>query len=63
MSCDYCGGPLTVLGWFGRLVRYRCRNCGMDQSAPADEPEDEVYDPKDSYWQAVDAAYDKGKDR
>jgi hypothetical protein len=32
-SCDLCGGPLILLGALGRLMHYRCRNCGADSSS------------------------------
>lgn len=36
MMCTLCGGPLVILGQLGRLMWYRCRDCGMDQNHPAD---------------------------
>jgi predicted nucleic acid-binding Zn-ribbon protein len=29
-TCPMCGGPGTPLGQLGRLMHYRCRNCGAD---------------------------------
>jgi hypothetical protein len=26
--CRWCDGPLMVLGSLGRLIYYRCRDCG-----------------------------------
>lgn len=28
--CGYCGGALTLLGRLGRMIWYRCRDCGAD---------------------------------
>jgi len=32
-KCEACDGPLACLGNLGVRVWYRCRNCGLDQSA------------------------------
>lgn len=29
MRCNFCGGPLGLLGILGRMKHYLCRNCGM----------------------------------
>ncbi len=41
-TCFTCGGPLFVLGTLGRLIHYRCRNCGSVSSVLPSE--DETYD-------------------
>lgn len=28
--CHVCGGPLTLLGYLGHSIWYRCRNCGLE---------------------------------
>ena len=35
--CPLCNGPLSFLGFLGKLGWFRCRNCGMDCSKPAEE--------------------------
>jgi transposase-like protein len=30
VSCPACGGPGVALGSLGRLMHYRCRNCGIN---------------------------------
>lgn len=30
LTCDFCDGELTLLGWMGDYPALRCRNCGMD---------------------------------
>lgn len=30
MKCPLCGGLLVLLGKLGRLVWFRCRDCGME---------------------------------
>lgn len=32
-DCSMCGGPQMILGALGNRTHYRCRNCGMDNSA------------------------------
>lgn len=34
-TCSICDGPLMPLGQLGRLMHYRCRNCGMQFSKDA----------------------------
>ena len=34
VDCPMCGGPGNLLGEMGRLIHYRCRNCGMDFNKP-----------------------------
>jgi hypothetical protein len=34
-SCPVCGGEGNFMGQLGSLAHYRCRQCGMDFSAPA----------------------------
>lgn len=36
-SCPACNGPGVYMGTLGNLDHFRCRNCGMDFSRPADE--------------------------
>jgi hypothetical protein len=31
MDCMACSGPLLLLGALGRIVWYRCQDCGLDQ--------------------------------
>ena len=38
--CCVCAGPLAVLGQLGRLVWFRCINCGLDQSKHQQSEED-----------------------
>jgi len=37
MTCPACNGTLYLLGVLGSLAHLRCRCCGMDVNAPADE--------------------------
>jgi hypothetical protein len=32
--CPWCSGTPMLLGILGRIVRYRCRACGMDYRCP-----------------------------
>lgn len=36
-----CDGLLVLLGRLGNLMHFRCQDCGMQQSIPADELEEE----------------------
>jgi len=36
MTCDLCNGPCFVLGQLGKLIHFRCRNCGANWSKTAD---------------------------
>ena len=43
MTCSLCGGSLFFLGELGSTTWYRCRECGIEHSAPPEpEPEPEV---------------------
>lgn len=35
--CCLCDGELNLLGKLGRLAHLRCRNCGIQCTAPAEE--------------------------
>jgi len=30
--CNFCGGIANMLGILGRLIYYRCEDCGHEQS-------------------------------
>lgn len=34
--CPACGGIPFILGWLGRLLHLRCRDCGIDYSTSAE---------------------------
>ncbi len=38
-GCCACGGPLVPLGQLGKLMHFRCRNCGLDQSQEQEDKE------------------------
>lgn len=40
-SCIICSGVLTFLGRLGRLVWFRCQNCGHDQKVAFSELSEE----------------------
>lgn len=50
MSCAVCGGDLTLLGKMGRLVWFRCRDCGMDQSTEDDGSILGLLDEEEDYY-------------
>jgi hypothetical protein len=37
MYCVICDGILEILGGLGKLVWFRCRDCGMDQNRECGE--------------------------
>jgi hypothetical protein len=39
-ECIICNGPLVPLGQLGAFMHYRCRNCGHDQHAVPEAPDD-----------------------
>jgi len=36
--CPFCAGEGMFLGLLGRLLWFRCQNCGGEYSYPDDEP-------------------------
>lgn len=40
--CRVCNGPLVFLGTLGVRDHFRCRDCGLDCSRPAEETDLEL---------------------
>lgn len=43
-TCSTCGGIGNYLGQLGNLIHFRCRQCGMQFSIDAPEPDDDQDD-------------------
>lgn len=56
LECVACGGPLMLLGQMGKLVHFRCRNCGMDQSKPATDLPPDFFEDGDEDEDGPDCA-------
>ena len=41
MFCSLCEGPLYVLGWLGKFLYTRCRNCGAECRREDDNNDEE----------------------
>ncbi len=44
MQCAACYGPMIWMGRLGNLTHVKCRNCGLQATAP---PADLVWDDED----------------